>query len=64
MNNPLHVQVPADVLAAAGIKPKNSPAADRQHNREVGQMLKTASLHRPAPRLSTRRCRLTHEREP
>jgi len=47
MNNPFKVQVPADVAAAASIKPKDSREFERQHNREIEQRVKHASLHRP-----------------
>ena len=47
MNNPFKVQVPADVAAAASIKPKESREAEKQHNRAIEHRVRTASLHRP-----------------
>jgi histidinol-phosphate/aromatic aminotransferase/cobyric acid decarboxylase-like protein len=47
MNNPFKVQVPAEVAAAASFKPKDSREAERQHNREIEQRVKTAGIHRP-----------------
>ncbi|MBI4625887.1 MAG: hypothetical protein HY736_22030 [Verrucomicrobia bacterium] len=46
MNNPTQAQTPA-LVPATTPKPKIAWAADKKRNREVGHLLKTASLHRP-----------------
>ena len=48
MNNPFQVPVPADLAAAASLKQRNARLVEKQHNRDVGHMLKTASQHRPS----------------
>jgi hypothetical protein len=48
MNNPTPAQAPANLIAAASMKLKNARQAEKQHNREVGHLLKAASLHRPS----------------
>jgi hypothetical protein len=47
MNNPNQVPAPANITGANTPKTKIAWEADKKHNREVGHMLKTASLHRP-----------------
>ncbi len=47
MNNPSPIQVPASVAALTGVKMKLAREANQLRNREVGHMLKAASLHRP-----------------
>lgn len=53
MNTPSSVPHPASAvtapLTAAGVRPQTRIAlgAEKQHNRDVGHRLKTASLHRP-----------------
>ena len=48
MNKPSPAQTPANLIAAASQKLKIARQVEKQHNREVGHMLKTASLHRPS----------------
>lgn len=39
--------VPTDVVEAASLRPKLPREAVKQHNREIEQRMKAASLHRP-----------------
>jgi hypothetical protein len=48
MNNPSPAQTPANLITAASMKLKIAREAEKQHNREVGHLLKAASLHRPS----------------
>lgn len=43
----IKVEVPAGVVEAAAIKPKVPRESFKQHNREIGQRMKTANQHRP-----------------
>jgi hypothetical protein len=47
MNTPSPVPAPANVASTITLKTKLAREADRQRNREIGHLLKTASLHRP-----------------
>ena len=48
MSNPSPIPIPANVADAAGLKMKLAREANMKRNREIGHMLKTASLHRPS----------------
>lgn len=43
----IKAEVPPDVVAATAIKPKLPRESLKQHNREIEQRLKAASMHRP-----------------
>ena len=48
MNNPSPTPTPANIAVPDSLKRKIARDADKQRNREIGHMLKTASLHRPS----------------
>ena len=47
MNNPFQVQAPANEPTATSMKLKTTREAEKQRNREIGHLVKTASQHRP-----------------
>lgn len=47
MNNPSLVQPSTNVAALAAMKLKAAREADKQRNREIGQLLRQSTLHRP-----------------